>query len=243
MDFRVGLGRESGAPALRLLTQNLGASHVTSESLDRFLRVQRIDVAVLQECPFYDLGIGKRGWELFYGAELCLVSKFPFEVLDVPDREAIMRQGGGEPIRFEIDAPTGSFQLLNLHLETIRGGLEVLRSGGWNALSQFASSRGDAMRQSRAARDKTRRGVESLLVAGDFNLPVESAIYREDWGDLTNAFSRCGRGFGHTKSTRLFGIRIDHVLMSNHWTCTNARVMSSPYGGDHAPLIVDLRLR
>jgi endonuclease/exonuclease/phosphatase (EEP) superfamily protein YafD len=72
---------------------------------------------------------------------------------------------------------------------------------------------------------------------------VESAIYRTSWGGFRNAFSRCGRGFGHTKLTNVFGIRIDHVLMSGHWACVDARVIASPYGGDHVPLIVDLRLR
>jgi hypothetical protein len=51
------------------------------------------------------------------------------------------------------------------------------------------------------------------LVAGDFNLPIESAIYRQYWGDYTNAFSRSGIGTGRTKSTRLFGVRIDHILV------------------------------
>ena len=84
---------------------------------------------------------------------------------------------------------------------------------------------------------------DRIVVAGDFNLPVESAIYRANWGDLRNAFSNCGRGFGHTKFTSLFGIRIDHVLTSDPWRCADARVLPSPYGGDHAPLVVDLVIR
>jgi endonuclease/exonuclease/phosphatase (EEP) superfamily protein YafD len=99
------------------------------------------------------------------------------------------------------------------------------------------------MRDSRAARGRISQVSDPLLVVGDFNLPVESAIYREHWSDFENAFSRCGRGLGHTKVTRLFGVRIDHVLASPAWACVNARVVSTPYGGDHAPLIVDLQLR
>jgi endonuclease/exonuclease/phosphatase (EEP) superfamily protein YafD len=82
-----------------------------------------------------------------------------------------------------------------------------------------------------------------VVVAGDFNLPVESAILRNHWRSYDNVFSRCGRGLGYTKFTSLFGIRIDHVLTSPQWTCTGARVLRSPYGGDHAPLIADLRRR
>jgi vancomycin resistance protein VanJ len=137
----------------------------------------------------------------------------------------------------------GRFQLLNVHLGTIRGGLEALHDRGWRALPELAFNREESSIESRAARERTARGSEPIVVAGDFNLPVESAIYRASWGDLRNAFSSCGRGFGHTKFTSLFGIRIDHVLTSERWRCADARVLESPYGGDHAPLVVDLVLR
>jgi endonuclease/exonuclease/phosphatase (EEP) superfamily protein YafD len=129
---------------------------------------------------------------------------------------------------------------LNVHLQTIRGGLEALGVQQWRALPQFAHNREEAASESRAARERTKGGTEPMIVAGDFNLPVESAIYRANWGDLRNAFSSCGRGLGHTKFTSLFGIRIDHVLTSNQWRCADARVLANSYGGDHAPLVVDL---
>jgi len=150
--------------------------------------------------------------------------------------------GGREPQRFQIETPAGPVQLLNVHLSTIREGLEGLRDEGWRGLPRFAANRDEAARQSRMARERTRHDRVPLVVLGDFNLPIESAIYRDNWGDLHNAFSDCGRGFGYSKFTDWFGIRIDHVLMSPHWRCADARVLSSPYGGDHAPLVVDLVL-
>jgi len=240
LDGRTGLGRSHGPPVLRLLTHNLGASHVTADALDRLLREQRVDVAALQECPFYDYSPARLGWRFYYGGDLCLVSRFPFTVLDEPDPDNVWRRYDREPILFDIDAPGGHFQLLNVHLATIREGIETLPAGGWHGLSAFVSNRDQAALESRRARAKILHRTAPVLVVGDFNVPVESAIYRESWGDLGNAFSRCGRGFGHTKFTRLFGIRIDHVLMSERWGCTDAQVLSSPYGGDHAPLVVDL---
>lgn len=242
MDFRLGLGRAGGGPRLRVLTHNLGASRVTAEGLDRLMKAEQIDVAALQECPFYDYGMARIGWHFFYGGDLCLVSRYPFRVLDEAKPEERWRRGGGEPDRYEIDAPMGRIQLLNVHLSTIRDGLEALRDEGWSALPRFADNRLESSRQSRAARRRIGHGAEPTVVAGDFNLPIESAIYRTDWRDLRNAFSQCGRGFGHTKLTRAFGIRIDHVLTSAHWHCVDARVLASPYGGDHAPLVVDLVL-
>jgi endonuclease/exonuclease/phosphatase (EEP) superfamily protein YafD len=240
LDFRVGTGRNTGPLTLRLLTQNLGASRVTASDLDRLMRREHVDVAALQECPFYDNSPEQFGWHFYYGGDLCLVSRFPFTVLDIATPREFWRRGGREPIRFSIQAPA-PFQLLNVHFATIRGGLYALERGQ-GGLIAFEENRRESWLDSTAARDRTRRVSQPLLVVGDFNLPVESAIYRARWGDLSNMFSSCGRGFGHTKFTRLFGIRIDHVLGSPEWACTDARVLTSPYGGDHAPLVVDLRL-
>jgi vancomycin resistance protein VanJ len=243
LDFRLGLQRAPGPPALRLLIQNLGGSGVTAAAFDQFLRSEGVDVAALQECPFYDNGPAGLGWHFYYGGDLCLVSRFPFTVLDVADPDNAWRHDSREPVRFAIDGPMGRFQLLNVHFETIRGGLEALGTAGWSAAPRFVRNRDESMRQSHDARERAGRVTEALLVVGDFNLPVESAIYRQNWGGFENAFSSCGRGFGHTKFTRAFGIRIDHVLASAQWACVDARVLSSPYGGDHAPLVADLRFR
>ena len=245
MDFRLGLARGPDNPIkrIRIMTYNLGGSGVTAEALDRLLKVEAVDIAVLQECPFYDYSPARLGWKFFYGGDLCLQSRYPFSVLDVPDPDEVWRRHTLEPLRFTIEGPTGRLQLLNVHLDTIRGGVNALAARGWRGLPEFAFNRDESKLESQAARDRVNLSTEPLIVAGDFNLPVESAIYRASWGDLTNVFSRCGRGLGHTKFTQLFGIRIDHVLTSDHWTCTEARVLSTSFGGDHAPLVVDVRLR
>ena len=168
-------------------------------------------------------------WRFYYGGDLCLVSRYPFTVPDVRDPDHVWRNGAYDPDRYQIKTPMGRLQLLNVHLETIRGGLEALAGHQWRGLPQFMRNREESARESRAARERTRHGPDRIVVAGDFNLPVESAIYRANWGHLLNAFSNCGRGFGHTKFTSLYGIRIDHVLTSDHWGCTDARVLASPY--------------
>jgi hypothetical protein len=241
MDYRVGFERAAGSPVLRILTQNLGEGRVTGRTFDRLLKAERIDVAALQECPFYDNDMARLGWHFYYGGDLCLVSRYPFEVLGLRDPDNAWRRSAHDPIRFGIDTPLGRLELLNVHLETIRGGLEAVGARPWRALPQFTYNRADSALESRAARAKIGNSPSTpFVVAGDFNLPVESAIYRENWGDLGNAFSLCGRGFGHTKFTGLFGIRIDHVLMSAQLHCADARVLVSPYAGDHVPLVVDL---
>ena len=61
------------------------------------------------------------------------------------------------------------------------------------------------------------------ILAGDFNMPVDSTIYRRYWAEFRNAFSDAGLGFGYTEwpriRGRLFGVRIDHVLTGPGWRC------------------------
>lgn len=241
MDFRLAAGRASGIASLRVMTHNVGESGVTAEAVDRLMRAERIDVAALQECPFYDNGPARLGWEFFYGGDLCLVSRFPFTVLDVADPDTAWEHSGFEPMRFEIQAPTGTFQLLNVHLETIRGAITGPGQRDWSR--HFTANRTEARRQSMRARARVRGVNLPVIVVGDFNLPEESVIYRTVWGDLLNAFGSCGRGFGYTKFTLAFAVRIDHVLAPADWHCASAYVLASPYGGDHAPLIAELTPR
>jgi endonuclease/exonuclease/phosphatase (EEP) superfamily protein YafD len=77
-----------------------------------------------------------------------------------------------------------------------------------------------------------------MVIAGDFNLPVESAIYRQHWGRFRNAFSETGFGAGFTKHTRLFGVRIDHILSSKDVDPVRSFV-GKDVGSDHVPLIAD----
>ena len=46
-------------------------------------------------------------------------------------------------------------------------------------------------------------GLASPILAGDFNLPVDSAIYREYWSGYRDAFSDAGWGFGYTEWPRV----------------------------------------
>jgi endonuclease/exonuclease/phosphatase family metal-dependent hydrolase len=242
-DLRLGLRRTSGVANLKVMTLNLGGSYTSAEALDLLMRGEQIDVAALQECPFFDYGPARLGWRFFYGGNLCLVSRFPFTVLDVANPDTVWTRNSREPMRFQIEHPAGAFQLLNVHLETIRGGLEGGVGNGLGAYSRLVGNRSEARQQSRRARNRLRSTTMPVIVLGDFNLPAESVIYRESWGDLANAFGACGRGFGHTKFTGHWGVRIDHVITSDAWRCLDAHVLHSPYGGDHAPLVATLRRR
>jgi vancomycin resistance protein VanJ len=92
------------------------------------------------------------------------------------------------------------------------------------------------------AREWVAPGTGPLVVLGDFNTPIESVFFRDQWGDLTDAFSVAGVGFGITKYNGWIGARIDHVLTSDDWHVDRA-VVDAQQLSDHRALIVDLTLR
>ncbi len=68
----------------------------------------------------------------------------------------------------------------------------------------------------------------------------ESHALREDWPDLSNAFSEAGWGFGHTMFAGYHRVRIDHMLVSQDWQVLSAKVLSG-YPSEHQPVIVELQ--
>ena len=77
-----------------------------------------------------------------------------------------------------------------------------------------------------------------MLLAGDFNTPVESAVYREYWSSYTNAFSTAGLGWGQTQFTpRRTSVRID-ICWPGPTGCQDCWV--GPFvGSEHRPVFAE----
>jgi endonuclease/exonuclease/phosphatase family metal-dependent hydrolase len=178
------------------------------------------------------------GWTARQDGSLCLASRWPVDSVQVMEEVRTRDQGGtGAVVFYTIRHPDGAFGLANLHLETPGKGLEPLREGG-EARRLIRNSMLRDVGSRRASRWILSRDFDPLM-AGDFNLTVESAIYREHWSGCPNAFSRAGRGFGWTRILKRFSARIDHVITCGSWTARWAEV-GPDLGSDHRPLVVDL---
>jgi endonuclease/exonuclease/phosphatase (EEP) superfamily protein YafD len=130
--------------------------------------------------------------------------------------------------------------LTNLHLETPRKGFEGLYEPGFRVDRLQANTELRKI-ESSLARGWVSAGSLPSVVIGDFNTPVESRIFQDNWGDLTDAWSRVGFGFGMTKNNGWIRVRIDHLLTGPGWHIDHATV-GPDLGSDHLPLIVDLTL-
>lgn len=250
---------------IRVLTLNAQGGGVVQQHLDEMIAGHTPSVMAFQECgrELAQKLAGRAEWhfEQFHG--LCLLSRWPVTRRDSMPRAAFARisdlgyGGAAIVIRYTIAHPDGPFELVNLHLETARKGLQgvfgnegllsddtglpnVPRTGNTD---RFAINADIRERESERASYWSGRHADRtpIVVVGDFNVPVESSIYRRHWRLLTNAFETRGNGLGFTKyEGRWLRIRIDHVLVSPRWFDVQGAWVAPDVGSDHRPVIVDL---
>ncbi len=231
-------------PELRVLSYNIGGGEIAPGRFAPWLETSAPDMAVFQEC--HDAiepakaALIKAGWKVELQHGSCMVSRHPIRKVEVRDAKEIWKMGGsGVIVRYEVVTPRRVVNVINLHLETVREGLTAVMHRGLGGASEMESNIDQREIESVLARAFANQTSGPLIVAGDFNMPVESAIYRAHWGDFTNAFSCAGWGFGASKATRWHGIRIDHVLLGPGWSCASAQI-GADLGLDHRPVVVDL---
>jgi endonuclease/exonuclease/phosphatase family metal-dependent hydrolase len=191
------------------------------------------------------------GWSVSQQGELLIASRYPIR----ESKLAVLASNGqvfsGPNVYYcTISLPQRDIAVCSVHLPSPHFGLaesldrRTLLSDRGSRLLEEESQ--DRRRQSEAAVEMARGIHDPLIVAGDFNMPTDSAVYRETWGRFNNAFSRGGFGFGHTERPGsfgwLFGLRIDHILSGPNWRPFRCKV-GSDVGSDHRPLIADLAWR
>ena len=233
---------------LRIVTLNTSNSGRIAHDLPALLEEWKPDVVAFQECgsSVAEAVRGLRGWHRDANDPLCLLSRFPIARAEAMDRSdlagihaASAIGGAGHVVRYTLQLPGGAVRFTNIHLETARKGFEGAMRGEVRQLLGNTELRAiEARLASRWAAD----GGAPDLVAGDFNTPVESRIYRSAWGSLRNAFSSVGSGFGYTRHNGWISVRIDHVLVGSGWRPLRA-VVGEDVGSDHLPLIVDIAPR
>ncbi len=228
--------------SVRLMTANLGSRLVVPSALFDLVHRLNPDVVVMQECTERAAeAFVERPWSYHDDDGLCFASRVPVEDAAIRYRQDTFGRGAfGARYRLRLgDVP---IEIANLHLDSPRDGILALVRGtdGRAGLQAAITERRD---QSRLVRQwLADADQQTVIVAGDFNVMEESAIYRESWGFLRNAFSTAGLGWGYTKRENWFlAARIDHVLTGPRWWARRAWVEAG-IGSDHRPLVVDLVL-
>lgn len=239
----------SSDSSIRVLTCNLKGNCSNNAALDELIADADPDIVSLQGCTASVRIAWPPGWHLSQQGELLVASRYP--VREVKVASVLTGSGpafAGPNVHYCIvSLPQRDIAFCSLHLPSPHYGLaesldrrKLLSDRGSRLLDEESR---DRRRQSEAAVEMAGEIHEPLILAGDFNMPADSAVYRETWGRFDNAFSRGGLGFGHTERPGsfgwLFGVRIDHILSDAHWRPFRCWV-GPDVGSDHRPLVADL---
>jgi endonuclease/exonuclease/phosphatase (EEP) superfamily protein YafD len=145
-------------------------------------------------------------------------------------------------------APGGDVTFCTVHLPSPRYGLQNIL----DRRTLLSMSRKGLLEAETAQRSQTSQEIQRIvaslsgpvIVAGDFNMPVESSIYRRYWGGFSNAFSKVGIGYGWTERAAVkgikVGVRVDHVL-TGAGLVPCACETGPDIGSDHLPLLAAVR--
>lgn len=226
-------------PILRVINCNVDGENLNAEALFKLIEAEQADVVACQEWQGHEeliQALQQLGWHMRTDRGLFLASKLPIlsartiaSAEDWRDLAAI----------YSLQSPWGTVQFVNLHLETARKGLEPLMEGRQaetHSIVENIRRRGD---ESELVRGRAELLGPPLLIAGDFNLPADSAIYRSNWSRFADSFESAGFGYGYTKWTHYWGIRIDHLLTGAGFRVRSCRV-GPDVGSDHDPLITEV---
>jgi vancomycin resistance protein VanJ len=234
-------GPPSRLPSLRVMTFN-GDGTRDPVMLLRLLEREAPDVVALQEWADHEEAsdaLTRLGWHVARHGALVLLSRFPIESAERMPSEEGWRNIA---VRYTLRTPSGIVRVCNVHLETPRWGIEAVWGGGRAGLPQMRENTARRWRESDAVSRALAREGGGHVIAGDFNMPVESAVYQRFWSNCTNAFTSAGWGYGRTKRLRWWGTRIDHVLAGPGWIVRSCRVLEAPTGSSHRPVLAELSL-
>jgi vancomycin resistance protein VanJ len=239
---------------LRIVTLNLHRRASDPAAFAELIRRERPHVAVMQdwsENHRQDL-FPPGEWHTRRNGSMFLASRFPIRETEnlALDRlrgdpaTTVYDDRAGIAVRYRLDTPAGPLHLFNVHFTSPHEGFDRLMEHGPAAAGGFIQTNSGWRRTESEVIRRRAESVpagEPVIVAGDFNTPVESPIYREMWNEYENAFGEAGNGFGLTYRVRRTQVRIDHVLVNQRLRPLRCRVGPTT-GSPHRPVIADLRL-
>jgi endonuclease/exonuclease/phosphatase (EEP) superfamily protein YafD len=224
-------------PRVRVMTCNMHFGPGFKAPLDRLIGDARPDVVVIQEWRdrFGSATLTADDWHIHRERGQFLASRYPIRRADrLGDRST---KDSGSVARYELDTPAGVVTVFSVHLASPRAGLEGAAGGaGLNRIAVNSALRWTQSRHLAAAADQV---VGPVVLAGDFNTPPHSAIFRNVWGGYEDAFSNAGLGWGYTFRARATAVRIDHILVGGGGRVTRCWVGPN-VGSPHRPVLADL---
>lgn len=225
---------------IRILTANLYVDNPDPAPFVALLTRTQPDIVVTEETRrhFADAVRGSGLYpfetegELSQADDKKVFSRYPIrdyrQLSDMPGHKI-----GRHPMRLVIETPAGPVVVYAIHSDTPRSPEQ------WQDRNAYFERLALAIRGEAEG--------TPVVLAGDWNMPVHSAFFREFFAATGYRFARPGLWLPVTRfATRLarlgyFGSTIDHVAVSPQIRVTNWK-RGSDIGSNHLPVIVDLAL-
>ncbi|HLJ09618.1 MAG TPA: endonuclease/exonuclease/phosphatase family protein [Planctomycetaceae bacterium] len=237
---------------LRIVTCNVHGYQPAFDGLISEMHSVVPDVVVFQEA-FHDNPVLEKafvGWHSMQVDEYFVAARYPITHVASFRSQAYQRVAA---VAFEVADPQRRYRLINVHQTSPRKGLTDLRtddawdSNGRRTLIESTENREAEAAALRAFFEENRQGLP-VVIAGDFNMPSDSSLYRAAWGDLENAFDSAGFGYGYTAPcgrNRFWPnatpwSRVDHILTTGEWQIQKCWI-GSGNGSDHRLVAAILR--
>lgn len=247
--WRAALAGNPKGQYLRLLSCNVHRSSLHVRAFDQLLVETDPDVVLLQDYSGWDASVilSHPRWHTRRDVELFIASKFPIRKVenlrlsDIPGEDIDEHsRRTGSAVCYELQLPNGTVRLVNVHLMSPHRPLDMLRDGDTDEAARVLQAGSDRRRnESQLIANRVAPMSRPILLAGDFNMPSDSPIWRQCWSQFTDAFEAAGWGYGLSYASRRAAFRIDHVLASPDVVCEECW-LGPNLGSPHRPLVADV---
>ena len=243
MGFSPGLGRflpHTDGPRLRVMSFNVKFWGAKPPMVAAEARKLGADIVLLQDASrrwSAEFRAAFDGWNIRHDGEFALATRFAVRDVYVPPNLVYPQgTGGAHYVHYTLETPLGLVDVFNVHPTSPRQGLEEVRGNGlrdeiisgrlfegrasgpaeWNAFRRRRQVEGIAARANAS--------TNTVIIAGDTNLPGLSWILGENLGGYRDAFAQAGVGFGYTFPSGRPWMRIDRILTSERLRALEFRV-------------------
>jgi hypothetical protein len=230
---RFGGENTKSTETIRVVSWNIGAGNATwAESVMRL----EPDIVLAQE-SMKPVAI-EDGYHWYGTLDPGTLSRFPAEVLPTEkvgpwlDPQLLLMEVQGRKVlvvNVRLMLPSVVIQLVNPLEENPVENYEA-RVGQYEKLAKLLQSTAE------------RTGADAIVLAGDFNVPAETASLEPLREFLSDTWRVAGSGFGATVPEFLPLARVDQIWVSREIRAVSVRVVRVE-GSDHRAVVADVRFR
>ncbi|WP_157726575.1 endonuclease/exonuclease/phosphatase family protein [Thalassotalea crassostreae] len=229
----------SSKQSLTILSANLGGGGKLEELQNHLIKIKP-DIVALQEANKQRItDFFEDDWNVSCSGHLCTLSRYPLEK-DTSLQRNSLGGWGVFLLSHSIIINDNKVNFANIHLDTPRSALTGLLYADFDTsiIKEVDDNRTIEAGVVKAWVNK----YDNVVLAGDFNMPIDENIYHQNFNTLENAIDVSSSGFNYTKFTKWHGIRIDHILFTKIYDAVSSDVLND-VGGDHHPVVATLAIK